>query len=236
MEYRLEQDTMGEVKVPADKYWGAQTERSRNNFKIGGHNMTMPIEVIRAFAILKKSAAQANASLGVLDDEKASMIANVCDEILKGQLDDQFPLVVWQTGSGTQSNMNCNEVIANRSHVLKGGQLTDAKKIIHPNDDVNKSQSSNDTFPTAMHIAAYKILVENTIPAITILRNTLDAKAKSFSGVVKIGRTHFMDATPLSLGQEFSGYVSQLDHGLKVHTHDIPHAAHLRSIHRSTKR
>jgi len=227
MEYRLEQDTMGEVKVPADKYWGAQTERSRNNFKIGGTNMTMPLELIRAFAILKKSAAQANASLGVLAAEKASMIAKVCDEILKGELDDQFPLVVWQTGSGTQSNMNCNEVIANRSHVLKGGQLTDAKKIIHPNDDVNKSQSSNDTFPTAMHISVYKILVEKTIPAVTLLRDTLDKKAKSFSEVVKIGRTHFMDATPLSLGQEFSGYVSQLDHGLKALKNTFDHLSEL---------
>ena len=227
MEYRLEQDTMGEVKVPADKYWGAQTERSRNNFKIGGPNMTMPIELIRAFAILKKSAAQANANLGVLPAKKASMIAKVCDEIMKGQLDDQFPLVVWQTGSGTQSNMNCNEVIANRSHVLEGGRLTDAKKIIHPNDDVNKSQSSNDTFPTAMHIAVYKILVEKTIPAVTLLRDTLDKKAKSFSEVVKIGRTHFMDATPLSLGQEFSGYVSQLDHGLKALKNTFAHLSEL---------
>jgi fumarate hydratase class II len=227
MEYRLEYDTMGEVKVPVNKYWGAQTERSRNNFKIGGTNMTMPIEIIRAFAILKKSAAEANASLGVLDPEKASMITNVCNEILKGKLDNQFPLVVWQTGSGTQSNMNCNEVIANRSHVLQGGQLTDAKKILHPNDDVNKSQSSNDTFPTAMHIATYKILVEKTIPSITLLRNTLDEKAKSFSAVVKIGRTHFMDATPLSLGQEFSGYVSQLDHGLKALKNTFSHLAEL---------
>ena len=227
MEYRLEQDTMGDVKVPVDKYWGAQTERSRNNFKIGGANMTMPIELIRAFAILKKSAAEANASLGVLDPQKASMITNVCDEILQGKLDDQFPLAVWQTGSGTQSNMNCNEVIANRSHVLKGGKLTDAKKIIHPNDDVNKSQSSNDTFPTAMHIATYKILVEKTIPSITLLRDTLVRKAKSFSSVIKIGRTHFMDATPLSLGQEFSGYVSQLDHGLMALKNTFSHLAEL---------
>ena len=189
--------------------------------------MTMPIELIRAFAILKKSAAEANASLGVLDPKKASMIANVCNEILKGKLDDQFPLVVWQTGSGTQSNMNCNEVIANRSHVLQGGQLTDAKKVIHPNDDVNKSQSSNDTFPTAMHIATYKILLEKTIPSITLLRDTLNNKAKSFSKVVKIGRTHFMDATPLSLGQEFSGYVSQLDHGLKALKNTFNHLAEL---------
>ena len=227
MKYRIEHDTMGDVKVPANKYWGAQTERSRHNFKIGGPNMTMPIELIRAFAILKKSAAEANASLGVLDINKATMITNVCNEILKGKLDDEFPLVVWQTGSGTQSNMNCNEVIANRSHVLQGGQLTDAKKVIHPNDDVNKSQSSNDTFPTAMHIAAYKMLVEKTIPSVTLLKDTLNKKAKSFSKVVKIGRTHFMDATPLSLGQEFSGYVSQLDHGLKDLKNTFGHLSEL---------
>ena len=201
MEFRIERDTMGEVQVPADKYWGAQTQRSRNNFKIGGESMKMPIEIIHAFAILKKSAAQANNQLGVLDKEKAVLISRVCDEILSGQLDGQFPLVVWQTGSGTQSNMNCNEVIANRAHVLNGGALTDEKKSIHPNDDVNKSQSSNDTFPTAMHIASYKMLVESTIPKVQKLRDTLGEKSDEFQEVVKIGRTHFMDATPLSLGQ-----------------------------------
>lgn len=227
MEYRIEHDTMGEVKVPAEKYWGAQTERSRNNFKIGGSNMHMPMEIIRAFAILKKSAAQANEQLGVLAPEKSAMIGKVCDEILAGKLDDQFPLVIWQTGSGTQSNMNCNEVIANRAHVLQGGKLSDPKKVIHPNDDVNKSQSSNDTFPTAMHIAAYSILVEQTIPKIELLRNTLDQKSKQFMDVVKIGRTHFMDATPLSLGQEFSGYVSQLDHGIRALKNTFTHLAEL---------
>jgi fumarate hydratase class II len=227
MEFRIERDTMGEVQVPADKYWGAQTQRSRNNFKIGGENMKMPIEIIHAFAILKKSAAQANNELGVLDAQKAELITKVCDEILTGQLDDQFPLVVWQTGSGTQSNMNCNEVIANRAHVLNGGTLTDEKKAIHPNDDVNKSQSSNDTFPTAMHIASYKILVENTIPKVQKLRDTLKEKSDKFQEVVKIGRTHFMDATPLSLGQEFSGYVAQLDHGLKALKNTFEHLSEL---------
>ena len=218
---------MGEVKVPADKYWGAQTERSRNNFKIGGEPNKMPIEVIRAFAILKKSAAQTNQELGVLSSEKAALIGQVCDEILTGELDDQFPLVVWQTGSGTQSNMNSNEVIANRGHVISGGQLDDDKKIIHPNDDVNKSQSSNDTFPTAMHIAGYKMVVEHTIPGVTKLRDTLANKSAAFQDCVKIGRTHFMDATPLSLGQEFSGYVSQLDHGIKALENTLDHLAEL---------
>lgn len=227
MKYRIEHDTMGEVKVPADKFWGAQTERSRNNFKIGGPNMQMPIEIIKAFAILKKSAAQTNAELGVLSNEKAQAISAVCEEIEAGKLDDQFPLVVWQTGSGTQSNMNCNEVIANKAHVNGGGSLTDEKKIIHPNDDVNKSQSSNDTFPTAMHIAAYKVLIDRTIPQIEMLRNTIDQKAKQFNEVVKIGRTHFMDATPLSLGQEFSGYVSQLDHGLAALRNTFKHLSEL---------
>src|SRR5258708_1464932 len=208
MDFRTEHDTMGEVKVPADRYWGAQTERSRNNFKIGGQRM--PIEIIQAFAILKKAAAEANTELGVLPKEKCDIIRKVCDEILSGKLDDEFPLVVWQTGSGTQSNMNVNEVVANRAHVLLGGKLLDEKKAIHPNDDVNKSQSSNDTFPTAMHIAAYKMIVEHTIPNIQMLRDTLDKKSKAFKDVVKIGRTHLMDATPLTLGQEFSGYVSQL--------------------------
>ncbi len=227
MEFRTEHDTMGEVKVPADKYWGAQTERSRNNFKIGGSNMQMPLEVVQAFAILKKSAAQANHELGVLAEEKKNLIAKVCDEILNGTLDDQFPLVIWQTGSGTQSNMNCNEVVANRAHIINGGALTDDQKIIHPNDDVNKSQSSNDTFPTAMHIASYKLIVENTIPKVRKLRATLKSKSDQFQEVVKIGRTHFMDATPLSLGQEFSGYVSQLDHGLKALENTFEHLSEL---------
>jgi len=227
MEYRLEHDTMGEVEVPADKYWGAQTQRSKNNFKIGGEKNQMPIEVIHAFAILKKSAAETNHELGALAKEKAQLIGKVCDEILEGKLDDQFPLVVWQTGSGTQSNMNSNEVIANRAHVMNGVALTDDSKIIHPNDDVNKSQSSNDTFPTAMHIASYKMVVENTIPKVQKLRDTLHKKAESFKDVVKIGRTHFMDATPLSLGQEFSGYVSQLDHGLKALNNTLDHLSEL---------
>lgn len=225
MSHRIEKDTMGEVKVPADKYWGAQTQRSLQNFKIG--NDKMPIEIIRAFAILKKSAAQTNAELGVLDKAKADLISKVCDEILEGKLDDQFPLVVWQTGSGTQSNMNCNEVIANRAHVLQGGQLGDEKKSVHPNDDVNKSQSSNDTFPTAMHIAGYEMVVKTTIPKVKKLRDTLDKKSKAFEKVVKIGRTHFMDATPLTLGQEFSGYVSQLDHGLKALDNTLDHLSEL---------
>ncbi|MEQ9468872.1 MAG: class II fumarate hydratase [Ekhidna sp.] len=227
MEYRIEHDTMGEVKVPADKYWGAQTQRSRDNFKIGGEKNQMPMEIIHAFAILKKSAAETNMELGVLAKEKAELIGKVCDEILEGKLDDQFPLVVWQTGSGTQSNMNSNEVIANRAHVLNGGSLSDDKKIIHPNDDVNKSQSSNDTFPTAMHIASYKMVVENTIPKVKKLRDTLNKKSVAFMDVVKIGRTHFMDATPLSLGQEFSGYVSQLDHGLKALNNTLDHLSEL---------
>lgn len=227
MSIRIEKDTMGPVEVPAEKYWGAQTQRSINNFKIGGPRNRMPIEIIRAFAILKKSAALTNAELGVLEQEKADIIAKVCDEILTGQHDDQFPLVVWQTGSGTQSNMNSNEVIAYRAHVLLGGSLEDAKKKIHPNDDVNKSQSSNDTFPTAMHIAAYKMVMETTIPGVEKLRDTLKAKSEAFMDVVKIGRTHFMDATPLTLGQEFSGYVAQLDHGLKALKNTLPHLAEL---------
>ncbi len=215
MEYRIEHDTMGEVKVPADKYWGAQTERSRNNFKIGSE-ASMPKEVIHAFAYLKKAAAHANCELGVLAAEKRDLISKVCDEILTGALDNQFPLVIWQTGSGTQSNMNANEVIAYRAHVLSGGSLNDANKILHPNDDVNKSQSSNDTYPTAMHIAAYKMVVETTIPGIIKLKETLAKKANEFNGIVKTGRTHFMDATPLTLGQEFSGYVQQLDNGVRA--------------------
>lgn len=224
---RIENDTMGPVEVPSDKYWGAQTQRSINNFKIGGEKNQMPKEIIRAFAVLKKAAAFTNAELGVLDLDKAKIIGQVCDEILDGKLDDQFPLVIWQTGSGTQSNMNANEVIAYRAHVLLGGSLDDSKKKIHPNDDVNKSQSSNDTFPTAMSIAAYKMVVETTIPGVTKLRDTLKLKADAFKKVVKIGRTHFMDATPLTLGQEFSGYAAQLTHGLKALNHTLAHLAEL---------
>jgi len=215
MNYRLEHDTMGEVKVPADKYWGAQTERSRNNFRIGPE-ASMPAEIIRAFAYLKKAAALTNADMGVLSEDKSVRIAAVCDEILEGKLMDQFPLVIWQTGSGTQSNMNMNEVIAYRAHVLGGGKLTDEKKILHPNDDVNKSQSSNDTFPTAMHIAAYMMAVEITLPGMQKLHDTLAGKVNEFSQVVKTGRTHFMDATPLSLGQEFSGYVQQIANSMRA--------------------
>ena len=215
MEYRIEKDTMGEVQVPAQVYWGAQTERSRNNFKIGPSG-SMPREIIHAFAYLKKAAAQANHQLGVLDADKATLIGEVCDEILTGQHDAEFPLVVWQTGSGTQSNMNVNEVVAYRAHVLRGGLLTDAQKVLHPNDDVNKSQSSNDTFPTAMHIAAYLQTVDLTLPGIRLLRDTLAAKADAFKSIVKTGRTHFMDATPLTLGQEFGGYVQQLNNGIRA--------------------
>ncbi|MES2726514.1 MAG: class II fumarate hydratase [Bacteroidota bacterium] len=214
MSFRIEHDTMGEVQVPAEKYWGAQTERSRNNFKIGPE-ASMPREIIHAFAYLKKAAAHANTDLGVLPAEKRDLISKVCDEILTGMHDGEFPLVIWQTGSGTQSNMNSNEVIANRAHVINGGNLLDENKVLHPNDDVNKSQSSNDTFPTAMHIAAYKQTVEITLPGLTLLRNTLDKKAKDFKNIVKTGRTHFMDATPLTLGQEFSGYVQQIDNSIR---------------------
>jgi len=217
---------MGEVKVPAEKYWGAQTERSRNNFKIGPAG-SMPLEIVYGFAYLKKSAAHTNCELGVLSEEKRDLISAVCDEILEGKLDDQFPLVVWQTGSGTQSNMNVNEVIANRAHVLAGNELGKGEQKVHPNDDVNKSQSSNDTFPTGMHIAAYKMIVETTIPGIEQLRNTLKAKSEAFMQVVKIGRTHLMDATPLTLGQEFSGYVSQLDHGIKALKNTLAHLSEL---------
>ena len=227
MEYRIEKDTMGKVEVPANVYWGAQTQRSILNFPIAQDINKMPKEIIRAFAYLKKAAAITNFEAGILPVDKKNLIGKVCDEILAGKLDDQFPLVVWQTGSGTQSNMNCNEVVAYRAHVINGGNLMDDVKYIHPNDDVNKSQSSNDTFPTAMHIAAYKILMEVTIPGITKLRNTLDAKAKEFKNVVKIGRTHFMDATPLTLGQEFSGYVSQLEHGLRAINHTLTHLSEL---------
>ncbi|MCC9135698.1 class II fumarate hydratase [Pontibacter silvestris] len=225
MQVRVEKDTMGPIEVPADKYWGAQTQRSKENFTIGGQ--TMPTEVIDAFAILKKSAAFANAELDVLPQEKADIIGKVCDEILQGVLADQFPLVVWQTGSGTQSNMNVNEVVANRAHVLLGGNLTDEKKKIHPNDDVNKSQSSNDTFPTAMHIAAYKKVVEHTLPMVQKLRDTLHSKSEAFMDVVKIGRTHLMDATPLTLGQELSGYVAQLDYGMKSLRNTLDHLSTL---------
>jgi len=225
MAVRIEKDTMGPVEVPANKYWGAQTQRSVNNFKIG--DQLMPTEIIYAFAYLKKAAALVNLDLGVLSEEKATLIARVCDEILEGKLDDQFPLVVWQTGSGTQSNMNLNEVISNRAHVLKGNKLGEGQRLIHPNDDVNKSQSSNDTFPTAMHIAAYKMIVENTIPGVKKLRDTLAKKSKEFMQIVKIGRTHWMDATPLTLGQEFSGYVSQLDHSLKAIRNTLPHLAEI---------
>jgi len=215
MSFRIEHDTMGEVQVPADKYWGAQTERSRNNFKIGPE-ASMPKEIIHAFGYLKKAAALANTELGVLATDKAQLIAGACDEVIAGKLDAEFPLVIWQTGSGTQSNMNANEVIANRAHVLNGGSLADDQKVLHPNDDVNKSQSSNDTYPTAMHIAAYKQAVEITIPGLEKLRNTLANKAAGWNDIVKTGRTHFMDATPLTLGQEFSGYVQQIDNGIRA--------------------
>tara|TARA_B100000787_G_scaffold21019_1_gene14275 strand:- start:405 stop:1799 length:1395 start_codon:yes stop_codon:yes gene_type:complete len=226
MKYRIEKDTMGNVKVPYDKYWGAQTERSRNNFKIGTSG-SMPLELVYGFAYLKKAAAHTNCELGFLSENKRDLISIVCDEILDGKHDNQFPLVIWQTGSGTQSNMNANEVIANRAHVINGGALEDENKVIHPNDDVNKSQSSNDTFPTGMHIAAYKVIVENTIPAIKQLRDTLEAKSVAFNRVVKIGRTHLMDATPLTLGQEFSGYVSQLNHGLKALDNTLDHLSEI---------
>ncbi|MBT8186588.1 MAG: class II fumarate hydratase [Croceitalea sp.] len=226
MEYRIEKDTMGEVKVPADKYWGAQTERSRNNFKIGP-SASMPLDIIYGFAYLKKAAAYTNHDLGVLSKEKRDLIAKVCDEILAGKHDDQFPLVIWQTGSGTQSNMNVNEVVANRAHELAGKSIGEGEKTIQPNDDVNKSQSSNDTFPTGMHIAAYKKINDVTIPGVQQLRNTLHKKAKEFQTVVKIGRTHLMDATPLTLGQEFSGYVAQLDHGLAALKNTLSHLSEL---------
>ena len=225
MNFRIEKDTMGEVQVPAEKYWGAQTERSRNNFKIGEEG-SMPREIIEAFAYLKKAAAYANCDLGVLPLEKRDLIAQVCDEILSGKLSDQFPLVIWQTGSGTQSNMNINEVISNRAHVLNGGTLGE-KSSIHPNDDVNKSQSSNDTFPTAMHIAAYKKLVEKTFPAVERLRDSLAKKSEDFKDIIKVGRTHLMDATPLTLGQEFSGYAAQLDYGLKALSNTQEHLREL---------
>ncbi len=226
MSFRIEKDTMGEVKVPADKLWGAQTERSRNNFKIGS-SASMPLEIIYGFAYLKKAAAYTNCELGVLPIEKRDLIATVCDEILDGKHDDQFPLVIWQTGSGTQSNMNVNEVVANRAQQLAGKIIGEGEKVIQPNDDVNKSQSSNDTFPTGMHIAAYKKIVEVTIPGVKQLRDTLKKKSEDFKEVVKIGRTHLMDATPLTLGQELSGYVAQLNHGLKALENTLSHLSEL---------
>ena len=226
MTFRIEKDTIGEIKVESDKYWGAQTERSRNNFKIGSP-ASMPIEIIHAFAVLKKAAAITNFKLGVLDEKKKDLISKVCDEILDNKLNDEFPLVVWQTGSGTQSNMNINEVIANRAHVINGGSLDEGNSTLKANDDVNKSQSSNDTFPTAMHIAAYKVIVEKTIPGVIALKETIEKKIIDFEDVVKIGRTHLMDATPLTLGQEFSGYASQLDHGLKALNNTLEHLSEL---------
>ena len=226
MSFRIEKDTIGEIKVESDKYWGAQTERSRNNFKIGSP-ASMPIEIIHAFAVLKKAAAITNFKLGVLDEKKKDLISKVCDEILDNKLNNEFPLVVWQTGSGTQSNMNVNEVIANRAHVINGGSLDEGNSTLKANDDVNKSQSSNDTFPTAMHIAAYKVIVEKTIPGVIALKKTIEKKIIDFEDVVKIGRTHLMDATPLTLGQEFSGYASQLDHGLKALNNTLEHLSEL---------
>ena len=226
MSYRTETDTMGEIQVPADKYWGAQTQRSLLNFPIGP-SASMPLEIIHAFGYLKKAAAITNHKFGLLPTDKMEIISQVCDEITAGKLDDQFPLVIWQTGSGTHTNMNCNEVIANRSHVLLGNKLGEGERYIHPNDDVNKSQSSNDTFPTAMHIAAYKKIVDHTIPGIEVLLNTLTGKSAAMTNIVKIGRTHFMDATPISLGQVFSGYVSQLEHGIKALKNTLPHLSEL---------
>ncbi|MBN2520272.1 MAG: class II fumarate hydratase, partial [Bacteroidales bacterium] len=226
MNYRIEKDSMGEVKVPADKYWGAQTQRSLNNFKIG-KEASMPVEIIYAFGYLKKAAAFINFKLGILPEKKKDLIIHVCNEIIDGKLNDHFPLVIWQTGSGTQTNMNVNEVISNRAQELNAGSLTDNPKLVHPNDDVNKSQSSNDTFPTAMHIAAYKMLVEKTLPGIEKLKNVLSDRVREFDKIVKVGRTHWMDAVPLTLGQEFSGYVSQLDHGLKAINNTLAHLSEL---------
>ena len=227
MSTRTERDSIGPVEVPAEAYYGAQTQRSTENFKIGGARERMPVEIVRAFAVLKKAAAKTNHALGVLSAEKAELIARVCDEIAAGELDEEFPLVIWQTGSGTQSNMNVNEVIANRGHVLGGGALTDETKVLHPNDDVNKSQSSNDTFPTAMSIAAYRLLTEVTLPGMRQLRDRLREKSEAYMEVVKIGRTHFMDATPVTLGQELGGYVSQLDHGIRHIEQTLWHVAEL---------
>ena len=226
MSYRIEKDTLGEVKVPANAYWGPQTERSRGNFKIGA-SASMPLEIVYGFAYLKKAAAYTNCDSGILDESKRDLIVKVCDEILSGKLDDQFPLVIWQTGSGTQTNMNINEVIANRAHVLEGNKLGEGEKTLSPNDDVNKSQSSNDTFPTGMHIAAYKKILENTIPGVEKLKSALKKKSNDFKSIIKIGRTHLMDATPLTLGQEFSGYVSQLDHGIKALKNTLNHLSEL---------
>ena len=226
MKYRIEKDSIGEVQVPYNKYWGAQTQRSQNNFKIG-KEASMPLEIIYGFAYLKKAAAYTNHQLGILSEKKRDLISKVCEEIIDGKHDDQFPLVIWQTGSGTQSNMNVNEVIANRAHVINGGKLNDLEKTIHPNDDVNKSQSSNDTFPTGMHIASYKMITEKTIPAIEELKNTLQNKSKEFYNIVKIGRTHLMDATPITLGQEFSGYTSQLNHGIKALKNTLYHLSEI---------
>lgn len=226
MSFRIEKDTIGEIQVESSKYWGAQTERSRKNFKIGPP-ASMPLEIVHAFAVLKKAAAITNFQLGVLEEKKKDLISRVCDEILDNQLNDEFPLVVWQTGSGTQSNMNVNEVIANRAHVLNGGLLDEGNSTLKANDDVNKSQSSNDTFPTAMHIAAYKVIIEKTIPGVNALKETIEKKAIEFKDVVKIGRTHLMDATPLTLGQEFSGYVSQIGHGLKALNNTLEHLSEL---------
>ena len=227
MSTRTERDSIGPVEVPAEAYYGAQTQRSTENFRIGGERQRMPIEIVRAFAVLKKAATKTNAALGVLEADKAELIGRVADEISAGELDDEFPLVVWQTGSGTQSNMNVNEVIANRGHVLQGGKLTDADKALHPNDDVNKSQSSNDTFPTAMHIAAYAMVVDTTLPGLRQLRDRLREKSEAYMDVVKIGRTHFMDATPVTVGQELSGYVSQLDHGIRAVEHTLDHLSEI---------
>ena len=226
MDYRIEKDTIGEVKVPSNRLWGAQTERSKNNFKIGPSG-SMPMELIYAFAILKKAAAITNQEKGVLDKKKSDAISKVCDEILEGKLDNEFPLVIWQTGSGTQTNMNVNEVISNRAHQILGNELGKGKKLVTPNDDVNKSQSSNDTFPTAMHIATYKLIVENTIPALEDLRSSIGLKVKEFTSIVKIGRTHLMDATPITLGQEFSAYESQLDHGIVSLKNSLGHLSEI---------
>ena len=226
MDYRIEKDTIGEVKVPSNRLWGAQTERSKNNFKIGPSG-SMPMELIYAFAILKKAAALTNQEKGILDKKKSDTISKVCDEILEGKLDNEFPLVIWQTGSGTQTNMNVNEVISNRAHQILGNKLGKGEKLITPNDDVNKSQSSNDTFPTAMHIATYKLIVENTIPALEDLRSSIGLKVKEFTSIVKIGRTHLMDATPITLGQEFSAYESQLDHGIVSLKNSLGHLSEI---------
>lgn len=226
MVYRTETDTMGEVQVPASKYWGAQTQRSLLNFRIGPI-ASMPLEIIHAFGILKKAAAITNTKFGLLAEDKMQVIVKVCDEITTGRLDDQFPLVIWQTGSGTHTNMNCNEVIANRAHVILGNKLGEGDRLIHPNDDVNMSQSSNDTFPTAMHIAAYQKIAGYTIPQLELLLNTLNEKSLALAKIVKTGRTHFMDATPISLGQEFSGYASQMKHGIKALKNTLPHLSEL---------